>query len=463
MNTANTPPFMKQASGKLDGSALNFEFRPLEDVFVGQEYLNTTGLSSNTPSPQSVPLNSTPLLSKINALNAIPTDMSPQSMMKEYSSQTSHQQAPSAYPAATNPTNELPKQSNSSPKDLTKSPNSFYRYFQQQQQDLSPLPSNIIPQYQQLPISNQFSPQQLQQTQQQQQYPLGNTSLSPMSLYEQMSMLSPPYSPPYMMALLQQQKAQQNQPYSPPQMNSSPLFNQFQAIQPQMQMQLLANTACYDMAKYPHLLPMGMPLYGQRQRKGLTPVEIEALYLAANGHVSATRSKRDLAILSLILDMHLSSGTITRMTMKNVNFVRRAVHQGIGLGELSSFENFNIDIPNSSGYGTTSSVPCHPLTAWALTCWIQDLHHTYKWDLNDDELPLFVNSQPLFSNVNGEKSLRKIPLKRDAISKVFQSIKQRSGVSCHKSIVATTNLNCVTSFSSEWIKRFQLEWMDKEH
>jgi hypothetical protein len=205
----------------------------------------------------------------------------------------------------------------------------------------------------------------------------------------------------------------------------------------------------------PPILPLGMPFGNnmKQTKKVLTQQELEGLFIAASSHQSVTRSKRDVAILALILDLHLSSGTIIRMKFSNV----RTIMESIRNGQEANYQGHYVEI--DQGSTTAGRLLCHPFTAWALFNWINELMAKYSWKPEDD-MPLFVNSQPLYDSETGAKSLRQISLKRDAISKVFQSIKHRSGIACHKSVVASSSLQLLTPVYVDLINRFMSEWFE---
>ena len=202
-----------------------------------------------------------------------------------------------------------------------------------------------------------------------------------------------------------------------------------------------------------------------RPRKGLTAIEMEALFLSSNSHPSATRCKRDIAILCLILDLHLSSGTIIKMEFGNAPSISELVRQRLANPDQDpstvSYQGHVVKVKNP-GFTNPSTLTCHPMTAWALSNWMYELVMLYKWDMSDDTLHIFVNSQPVADPVTGERVLKQVPLKRDAISKVFQSIKQKCGVQCHKNNVASASLSAVGPVYLEWMKRLQLDWANKE-
>jgi hypothetical protein len=171
-------------------------------------------------------------------------------------------------------------------------------------------------------------------------------------------------------------------------------------------------------------------------RRVLNEQELRALFTTANSHANLTRCKRDIAILCLILDTHLSSGNIIKLTFECIPTIIASVDQP---DESVRYENHHIDVLQPTTTSNPSRHTLHPFTAWALRVWTTELIKGFGWGTASTN-PLFVNSQPLFDNNTGERTLRQTPLKRDAISKVFQSIKQRSGVQCPKNMTASSNL-----------------------
>lgn len=169
-------------------------------------------------------------------------------------------------------------------------------------------------------------------------------------------------------------------------------------------------------------------------RKALSASEIESLFMAANNHPNLTRCKRDIAIIALLLDLHLSSGTMIKMTFNSIASILKT------LNEPENVQQQHLIETHAPGSVDPQRQPCHAFTVWALRNWVQELIEGYGWQLDDGNQPLFVNSQPLYNSDNGEKSLRRIPLKRDAISKVLQSAKNRSGVVAHKNSIASSSL-----------------------
>lgn len=179
-----------------------------------------------------------------------------------------------------------------------------------------------------------------------------------------------------------------------------------------------------------------------KQPKGegrmLNEEEIHQLFMAAKRHPNPIRCKRDVAILCLIMDTHLSSGTIIQLAFGSV---RSLLELALSSEEPQSFEGHAINVLSTNSISPDPTRhQLHPFTAWALYTWINELVHVFQWDTTLAN-PLFINSQPSLDHSSGSRILRKIPLKRDAISKVFQAIKARSGVRCPKTMTAVSNLD----------------------
>lgn len=175
--------------------------------------------------------------------------------------------------------------------------------------------------------------------------------------------------------------------------------------------------------------------------------EMRRLILSASSHHQLTRCKRDLAILTLTLDPHLSNATMIRMTLASVAsivFNIRAMNGAPLSADLTDYQGFEIEA-HEPGATMPQRHVLHPFTSWTVHLWIRELEVNYGWLLSDAHLgaPLFVNSQPLLNRMNGQRSLRRVPLKRDAISKVFQSIKSRAHLDVHKSVTAVSFMECL--------------------
>ena len=190
--------------------------------------------------------------------------------------------------------------------------------------------------------------------------------------------------------------------------------------------------------------------------------EIEQMVLVASSHPNQTRSKRDLAILCLILDLGLSAGCVVQLTFASIPSIlnmisvaaqsgqdptvcyERSMEQqptGIGMEAGSPFDGHFVSV---NAGGRIKNMGCHPMTAWAIYHWALELVQTFSWPITPPQpmfmgqeeaspCPLFVNSNPSYNQETGRRELKRISVKRDAVSKVFQGIKKRSG-SCKGSV-----------------------------
>jgi hypothetical protein len=168
-------------------------------------------------------------------------------------------------------------------------------------------------------------------------------------------------------------------------------------------------------------------------RTMLTVEDLFSIFRATSMYGSLTRSKRDTAILCLLLDPHLSCGTIAKLTLNSipsiVATVRAHADQPHSSSVLMASSADHFVVPSmtlGSSNGSTKSngqlkqqqlfgglvstsenkthVRIHPFTAWALICWVRELVVMFGWSLDDDRnSPLFVNANPVTtaSNLDG--------------------------------------------------------------
>lgn len=213
---------------------------------------------------------------------------------------------------------------------------------------------------------------------------------------------------------------------------------------------------------------------------GLSSDQMEALLQTANSYGTPTRSKRDLAIICLLLDAHMSCGMVASLSFSSIPTLVQAVL----VKENVHSQEHDVHLPEQ--YATTrSTLRLHPFTAWALYRWVQELSEVYAWPFEvDAALPLFVNALPVLpeghDSVNEDTHesvgastplsassslltpstpstatstslaatrpvLRKVALKRDAISKVMAAVKQRSGVHFSRRQAANVQFDRVLS------------------
>ena len=192
---------------------------------------------------------------------------------------------------------------------------------------------------------------------------------------------------------------------------------------------------------------------GQNMRKPLNLQELQSIFQAADNHPNQTRCKRDIAILALLFDLHVSSGSMIRLSFQHVPTIIESIRRGDDPTDMAIYDNHMVHVVNVTNSEITPT-RCGPFTAWALRHWILELVESFQWNLNDVANPLFVNSQPIYDPDTGVKLLKPKPLKRDAISKVFQATKTRCGLNVHKNTVAISNLEPIQFVYKEWIKKF---------
>lgn len=166
----------------------------------------------------------------------------------------------------------------------------------------------------------------------------------------------------------------------------------------------------------------GVPSFGpstkQFNNDKLTTSEIRALLHASlrnQKHGFDYKGKRNLAIVCLTVDVHLSASSISRLTFGDIKGIVSAVQKNENLLE----DNYCIEFTGSRSQTISG---CHPLTAWSLGNLVRELTSTHHWNF-DDANPLFVRGNLGLFNGDFPKILR-----RDAISKVFSSVKDKANV-----------------------------------
>lgn len=187
------------------------------------------------------------------------------------------------------------------------------------------------------------------------------------------------------------------------------------------------------------------------KRAALSGTDLKSLLTAAGSHPNQTRSKRDLAILALIFDLHISSGSMIAMTFKDCTSLVESIQRADDASNMAVHHGHTVRVTSASTNESTI-MALHPFSAWALRMWMTELQRNFGWDLTEADCPLFVNSQPMYDAASNDKMLRKKALKRDAISKVFQSIKARSNCSVHKNTVAISHLRSIDHMYPELIR-----------
>jgi hypothetical protein len=196
------------------------------------------------------------------------------------------------------------------------------------------------------------------------------------------------------------------------------------------------------------------PILSSRSRgvglKNLCKDELATFLRVAGHHGSSTRSKRDLAIICLLIDAHMSCGMITALTLVSVSSIIECIKNG----EEAQKSPHAVELPmNYPTNGGKSRFPCHPLTVWALERWLLELKNEYDWELNPcRETPLFVNALPVLPEQEGQLRpvLRQIPLKRDAICKILTAVKQRSGIQFSRRMMSTISFDVIGDEYLTW-------------
>ncbi|KAI3654347.1 hypothetical protein MP228_001066 [Amoeboaphelidium protococcarum] len=161
----------------------------------------------------------------------------------------------------------------------------------------------------------------------------------------------------------------------------------------------------------------------------LTPIDnaldeeaIRRLFMAAESSKNAAKAKRDSAMLALLLDLKLACQRIADLKYKDV--------KGMVDGSFCGLYRYGKAMSEP-----TRHIKCLHLTKVKILEWIDFCRNQFNWSF-DDEAPVFV-PLPIFGD---QHVPRRMPLKRDAISKVFSSIKSVSGVSMSKDMVNRTTL-----------------------
>lgn len=240
-------------------------------------------------------------------------------------------------------------------------------------------------------------------------------------------------------------------------------------------------------------------------RAMLSVDDLFTIFRATNNYGSSTRSRRDTAILCLLLDTHLSCGTIAKLTLGCVPTVVAAVREELKTGTvhtLTAGEHVVVLGPNArqqnaqpmSGIATADGricSPMHPFTAWAVRNWVRELVSTFGWSLHDDlDAPLFVNANPLLPGMldpaqtpspttpttlmnasmdapmdtpttpgttmlHFRRTLKKTKLKRDAICKILTSVKARTELQFDRRCVAACDFRSIDGHYDAWCVHFE--------
>lgn len=153
-----------------------------------------------------------------------------------------------------------------------------------------------------------------------------------------------------------------------------------------------------------------------------THADITRVLEAASSNKIAMKAKRDTAMVCLLLDMKLPCQKIAALTYRDVRGIIERNFDGVVIG-------------TRNGVGGRRLL-CHPMTVQTIREWVEHCKSSYQWTY-EDEAPLFV-PLPVGS---GSQIPRRIFLKRDAISKVFASIKNTSNVEMSKDVINMTDFS----------------------
>jgi hypothetical protein len=117
------------------------------------------------------------------------------------------------------------------------------------------------------------------------------------------------------------------------------------------------------------------------------------------------RAARDMAVLAIMVDSKLASQKIADLKFCNASLI---INGDVRLQDPKNLETFITVSPN---------------TAILIRKWVQEVIN-FDPSLAQSESPLFFSLK-----FSAEDNRDKIPLKRDAITKIFQNSKASSGVS----------------------------------
>lgn len=169
------------------------------------------------------------------------------------------------------------------------------------------------------------------------------------------------------------------------------------------------------------------PVHSQRglhSNERLSAKELSALFRAAASNQSLVRAKRDVVILSFMVDLKFSSQKLSELTLGDV---QQILFEG-ATGILCRHTNYFLE--------------CHPKTLAYLKEWLHLMQQHFDWDLTDIECPLFVSLQLTDTTATGVKVPRKAQLRRDAVSKIYMAIKNRSGVHrCTRELILASRMD----------------------
>ena len=126
-------------------------------------------------------------------------------------------------------------------------------------------------------------------------------------------------------------------------------------------------------------------------------------------------------MLCLLLDLKLACQRIADLQYRDIS--------GILDGSFDGIYRFNVKVN-----APTRAIKCHPHTAATVRAWAEEAKRSFG--VLHADAPLFVPLSIIHTDI---RTIQRTPLKRDAISKVFASLKSASGVSLSKEVVNRTS------------------------
>ncbi|KAI3661847.1 hypothetical protein MP638_003855 [Amoeboaphelidium occidentale] len=153
----------------------------------------------------------------------------------------------------------------------------------------------------------------------------------------------------------------------------------------------------------------------------LSSNEISRLFEAARNGKNVMKVKRDTAMLCFLLDLKMSSQKIADLQYRDIKGMVDGSFRGVYVYNRSN--------------EVIKHIECHERTASSVREWIAECKTQYEWEYEDNS-PVFV---PLAFLGVDRKPIRQ-PLKRDAVSKVFGSLKSASGVWLSRDLIQNSAL-----------------------
>ena len=173
----------------------------------------------------------------------------------------------------------------------------------------------------------------------------------------------------------------------------------------------------------------------------VSTLELGALFRSAASNQSLIRAQRDVAILAIMIDLKFSSQKLSELTLAHAQKLINGEADGLTCPQTGYF------------------VACHEKTAEYIREYLNAMKNQYDWDMKDMQCPLFVSLQLTDTSQAGGKAPRKSPLRRDAVSKIYMAIKNRSGVlRCTRELVMASRMEDVdpSTFEEELTSRSSL-------